>query len=133
VVALTQEDAVGTQSGVHETRVFDEDTLEAQDLIERERIPAGLQHGAPQRSSRVRGARSPSISKLARLSASSKKLAARETRCAPMRPTVARAFAARSSPMNSVSAGVRRMIGQKRPVPSRLSRRRWRFDKRGVP
>ena len=33
----------------------------------------------------------------------------------------------------SVSSGVRRMIGQNRPVPKRLSRTRWRGDRRGLP
>ena len=87
----------------------------------------------PHRSSRLRGGRSPSISKLARLSASSMKLAARATRWAPVRPTVSRALAARSSSRNSVSALVRRMTGQNRPLPSRLSRTRWRLERRGLP
>src|ERR1019366_5608417 len=82
----------------------------------------------PHRSSRLRGGRSPSISKLARLSASSKKLVARAIRWAPVCPTVSRALAARSSARNSVSALVRRMMGQNRPVPKRLSRTRCRFE-----
>ena len=87
----------------------------------------------PHRSSLFRGGRSPSISKLARLSASSIKLAARATRWAPVRPTVSRALAASPSSTSAVRVLVRRMTGQNRPVPRRLSRTRCRFERRGLP
>ena len=79
------------------------------------------------------GGRSPSISKLARLSASSIKLAARETSCAPVRPTVSRASSARFSLRKCSKAPVRLMTGLDRPVPRRLSRTRCRFESRGFP
>src|SRR6266576_1178764 len=86
----------------------------------------------PHRSSRLRGGRSPSISKLARLSARSSKLAARETRCAPVRPSVSAAFPASPLCVSSVNNSVRRMIGQNLPLPRRLSRM-WRRERRGFP
>ena len=36
-----------TQAGLHEARIFSEHTLEAKDIVERERFAAGLQHGSP--------------------------------------------------------------------------------------
>jgi len=118
---------------VDKARVLDEDALKADDFVESQAVPAGLQDRAAHRSSRLRGGRSPSISKLARLSASSMKLAARAMRCALVRPTVSRAFAERSRAINSSRAFVRRMTGQNRPVPRRLSRTRCRFESRGCP
>ena len=59
-----------------------------------------------------------------RLSAKSMRLAARATSWPPVRPTVSRASAARSSLSRSSRASVRLMIGLYRPVPRRLSRTR---------
>ena len=46
MVALAEEDAVRTQTGVYEARVLDEDALQANDFVQRERVLAGLQDRA---------------------------------------------------------------------------------------
>ncbi len=63
----------------------------------------------PHRSNRLRGGFSPSISKLARLSASKRKLAARETILAPVCPITSFALLPRERALNSSSVFVLRM------------------------
>jgi hypothetical protein len=46
VVPLAQEDAVGAQTRAHESRVFNEDALQANDFIQRQPVFARLQHRA---------------------------------------------------------------------------------------
>ena len=46
VVPLSQENAVGTETGMHETGVLDQDALQAKDFVEGEGIPAGFEDGA---------------------------------------------------------------------------------------
>ena len=46
VVAVAYEDAGRAQTGLYKTRVFDQDAVEVNDLIEGERVPSCLQHGA---------------------------------------------------------------------------------------
>jgi hypothetical protein len=41
VMSLAQEDAVGAQAGLHESGVLDEDAVQADDVVEGERVCAG--------------------------------------------------------------------------------------------
>src|SRR3970282_2393075 len=47
MVALAQEDAVRPQSRLDEAHIFDQDVVQADDLIERELVASGLEHGSP--------------------------------------------------------------------------------------
>jgi hypothetical protein len=101
VVPFSEENTMWTEASRDESRVFNKDTLKANDFVEGEWALTGLQNCATSSLQPVPGGRSPSISKLARLSANSKKLAARATRWATVRPTFSRALPERSSATNS--------------------------------
>ena len=88
----------------------------------------------PHRSRRLRGGRSPSIWKLARLSASKQEAGgARDQMAAGAAHGVARARARDQGQRHCSSAAVRLMTGRVAAVPRRLSRTRWRFERRGLP
>ena len=95
-VATAQKHLFGSVSRGFEPVVADQDAVEAINFrLAKGSLPASIT-ARPHRSSRLTGGRSPSISKLARLSSSSTKLAARAMSCASAFPIVSRVFAERS-------------------------------------
>jgi hypothetical protein len=91
MISLAQENAVWPHAGTREARVLDQHGMQAHDFVKRQRVLSDLQHRAAHRFSRLRGDFSPSISRLARLSSSKRKLAVRATgsrrRSCARRPT----------------------------------------------
>ena len=108
--------------------------VKADDFIEGQAVLAGLQDGAaPSLQPVARRALALNLEAGPAVGQQHETGGARDQMCARMPhgfPCFGREV---EFARNSVSALVRRMTGQNRPVPRRLSRTRCRFERRGLP